>query len=58
MVPRGEKIMGFGHAVYRTDDPRSVMLRDVAAAAVDAAAARVAFADQVEARGARASSTS
>ena len=27
---RGERIMGFGHAVYRTDDPRSVMLRDVA----------------------------
>ena len=22
--------MGFGHAVYRTDDPRSLMLRDVA----------------------------
>jgi citrate synthase len=29
-VARGERIMGFGHAVYRTDDPRSVMLRDVA----------------------------
>jgi len=26
----GEKIMGFGHAVYRTDDPRSLLLRDVA----------------------------
>lgn len=26
----GEKIMGFGHAVYRTDDPRSLMLREVA----------------------------
>jgi len=26
----GERIMGFGHAVYRTDDPRSVMLRGVA----------------------------
>lgn len=24
----GERIMGFGHAVYRTDDPRSVLLRD------------------------------
>jgi citrate synthase len=23
--------MGFGHAVYRTDDPRSLMLREVAA---------------------------
>ena len=30
MVLRGDKIMGFGHAVYRTDDPRSTMLRDVA----------------------------
>lgn len=29
-VLAGERIMGFGHAVYRTDDPRSVMLRDVA----------------------------
>ena len=26
----GEQIMGFGHAVYRTDDPRSVLLREVA----------------------------
>ena len=30
LVERGERIMGFGHAVYRTDDPRSLMLRDVA----------------------------
>ena len=30
MVQRGDKIMGFGHAVYSTDDPRSVMLRGVA----------------------------
>lgn len=30
MIGRGERIMGFGHAVYRTDDPRSLMLRDVA----------------------------
>jgi citrate synthase len=29
-VGRGERIMGFGHAVYRTDDPRSLMLREVA----------------------------
>lgn len=26
-----DRIMGFGHAVYRTDDPRSLMLREVAA---------------------------
>jgi citrate synthase len=30
MVTRGEKIMGFGHRVYKTDDPRSVFLRGVA----------------------------
>ena len=29
-VLRGERIMGFGHPVYRTDDPRSLMLRRVA----------------------------
>jgi citrate synthase len=29
-VARGERIMGFGHAVYRTADPRSKMLRGVA----------------------------
>jgi citrate synthase len=26
----GEKVMGFGHAVYRTEDPRSRLLKDVA----------------------------
>jgi citrate synthase len=30
MIENGERIMGFGHAVYRTDDPRSLMLRSVA----------------------------
>jgi len=29
-LARGGKIMGFGHAVYRTEDPRSVLLREVA----------------------------
>lgn len=29
-VERGDRIMGFGHRVYKTDDPRSVMLRTVA----------------------------
>jgi citrate synthase len=29
-IERGDRIMGFGHPVYRTDDPRSLMLRDVA----------------------------
>ncbi len=52
MIERGEKIMGFGHPVYRTDDPRSVMLRRVArrlASAGDAGQARlVALAESVE----------
>ena len=26
-VARGDRLMGFGHRVYKTDDPRSVMLR-------------------------------
>jgi citrate synthase len=30
MIERGDKVMGFGHAVYRTDDPRSLLLREVA----------------------------
>jgi citrate synthase len=29
-IERGDKLMGFGHRVYKTDDPRSVMLRGVA----------------------------
>jgi citrate synthase len=29
-LERGERIMGFGHAVYRTEDPRSRLLRSVA----------------------------
>jgi citrate synthase len=29
-VTKGERIMGFGHRIYKTDDPRSLMLRDVA----------------------------
>ena len=30
-VERGNRLMGFGHRVYKTDDPRSVLLRSVAA---------------------------
>jgi citrate synthase len=44
-VGRGEKIMGFGHRVYRTDDPRSVFLRGVAERI---GAAKITFAKQVE----------
>jgi citrate synthase len=29
-VVSGERIMGFGHAVYTTEDPRSLMLKEVA----------------------------
>ena len=29
-VARGDRVMGFGHRVYKTDDPRSVFLRGVA----------------------------
>lgn len=29
-VPAGDRIMGFGHAVYRTEDPRALMLREIA----------------------------
>jgi citrate synthase len=29
-VEKGERIMGFGHRVYKTRDPRSVLLREVA----------------------------
>jgi citrate synthase len=52
MIVGGDKIMGFGHAVYKTDDPRSVMLRGVAErlGTTDEARAFVDFAVQVEAR--------
>ena len=29
-VEHGDRIMGFGHRVYKTDDPRALFLRDVA----------------------------
>jgi citrate synthase len=45
-VAAGDRIMGFGHAVYKTADPRSVMLRDVARSL---GGDRAAFAEQVEA---------
>jgi citrate synthase len=44
-VQRGEKIMGFGHRVYRTDDPRAVFLRGVAERV---GATKIEFAKQVE----------
>jgi citrate synthase len=44
-VGAGDRIMGFGHAVYKTADPRSVMLRGIAQSL---GGPRVDFAVQVE----------
>jgi citrate synthase len=44
-VSRGERIMGFGHRVYKTDDPRSVLLRSVAE---DLGGPLVEFSQEVE----------
>jgi citrate synthase len=47
----GDRLMGFGHRVFRLGDPRSVILRralDRIAAHEPAAAARIAFAGRVE----------
>ncbi|MEU5366358.1 citrate synthase/methylcitrate synthase [Streptomyces sp. NPDC005925] len=46
-VLAGERIMGFGHAVYRTEDPRSRMLREIA---LRFGGPRVDFAVEVERR--------
>lgn len=46
-VRRGERIMGFGHAIYRTEDPRSRMLREIAETF---GGERVEFAVRVERR--------
>ncbi len=44
-VRRGDRIMGFGHRVYKTDDPRSLFLR---ATARSLGGPLVDFAEQVE----------
>jgi citrate synthase len=44
-VERGERIMGFGHRVFKTDDPRSLLLRRVAERL---GGDKAAFATQVE----------
>ena len=44
-VMRGDRIMGFGHRVSKTDDPRSVYLKGVAG---DLGGDLVGLADQVE----------
>jgi 2-methylcitrate synthase len=43
MLERKEKIMGFGHAVYRKSDPRSPVIRDWADKLATAAADRLLF---------------
>jgi citrate synthase len=44
-VLAGDKIMGFGHRIYKTDDPRSLLLRGIAERL---GGERVEFARQVE----------
>jgi citrate synthase len=44
-IASGQKIMGFGHAVYKTEDPRSRLLREVAEGL---GGPLVDFAEQVE----------
>ncbi|MET8718722.1 citrate synthase/methylcitrate synthase [Streptomyces misionensis] len=46
-VLAGDRIMGFGHAVYRTEDPRSRILREIA---LGFGGPRVDFAVEVERR--------
>ncbi|MCD2197730.1 citrate/2-methylcitrate synthase [Actinomycetospora endophytica] len=47
----GDRIMGFGHAVYRTADPRAVMLREVARELADRPGGEiVALAETVQER--------
>ncbi|MFB7500544.1 citrate synthase/methylcitrate synthase [Streptomyces sp. NPDC056161] len=46
-VLAGDRIMGFGHAIYRTEDPRSRMLREIAQGF---GGPRVGFAVEVERR--------
>ncbi|NYE95875.1 citrate synthase [Psychromicrobium silvestre] len=46
-VMAGRRIMGFGHPVYRTEDPRSALLKEVA---LGFGGSRVAFAVAVEER--------
>jgi citrate synthase len=44
-VQRGRRLMGFGHRVYRTEDPRAVFLREVAERV---GAARIGVAKEIE----------
>jgi citrate synthase len=44
-VMAGERLMGFGHRVYKTDDPRSTLLREVA---LELGGEQAKFAEHVE----------
>ena len=44
-VEAGERLMGFGHRVYKTDDPRSTLLRQVA---LELGGQQAQFAEHVE----------
>ncbi|MGH7610588.1 MAG: citrate synthase [Candidatus Dormibacteria bacterium] len=44
-VESGERLMGFGHRVYKTDDPRSTLLRSVA---LELGGEQAKFAEHVE----------
>ncbi|HET9052079.1 MAG TPA: citrate synthase [Candidatus Dormibacteraeota bacterium] len=46
-IGAGHRLMGFGHRIYKTDDPRSLLLREVATELVGGA--QVEFARHVEA---------
>jgi citrate synthase len=47
-IGRGDRLMGFGHRVYRVRDPRADVLKDVARS-LRAGANRIRFAEAVEA---------
>jgi citrate synthase len=49
-VMSGKRLMGFGHRVYKTDDPRSLMLRGIAE---QLDGDRIAFAKTVESKAVR-----
>jgi citrate synthase len=46
-IQKGQRIMGFGHPVYKTDDPRSNMLRNLAK---QLGGPRVEFAEYIESK--------
>jgi citrate synthase len=52
-LKRGERLMGFGHRVYRVRDPRASVLK-AAVAKLKGRANRIAFAEAVEAAALRA----